>query len=191
MRSFFLASALVLSGCMGTDSGNPPGPVQCTADSECAAICAGFVEAAAPLAQSVYRITDARCEMIGFAGGASSPGCSCETEGGSLVLAASSPDECLHYGRDRTCLYAQGELPGCSLDDVSSCDAACADLQARLDADAQRALDVEVRRATCDGAYCDCVLRIEDGCYVNADLTRYDCALSDDAILAQHPARML
>lgn len=196
MRSILpaiLLVAMLAVGCLGTDSGNPSGPAECRADADCREACEALVQEAAPLAASPYQFTGARCELIAIAGESGpAPGCSCELgEGGSISLVGGSADPCLYYGRDRTCLYGRDELPACSLDEPASCDAACDDLQARLDADARRALEVELRLASCHapgaGSRCECVVRIEDACYVSADLTSYDCALSDAAILAMHP----
>ena len=188
-----LLAATLGAGCLGTDSGNPPGPVACTSGADCGPTCGAYLEDAAPRAASVYQFTGASCALISIAGESGpAPSCSCELPGGgAIALAGGGADGCLVYGRDRTCLYGRDERPACSLDDPTSCDAACGDLQARLDADAQRTLDVELRLASCHapgpGSRCECVVRIEERCFVDADLTSYDCALSDAAILAMHP----
>lgn len=103
-----------------------------------------------------------------------------------MLLAPGGADRCLVHGRDRSCLYRADELSGCDPATATSCDASCAELEARLDADAARTLDVELRSASCDltSYLCQCVVRIEDGCYVDQDYTRYDCSLSGAEILA-------
>ena len=65
-------------------------------------------------------------------------------------------------------------------------------VEARLSADAARVFDTQVRHASCGGVYCDIVVRVEDRCYVRSPSTSpaYDCALSDDQILAAERARL-
>lgn len=125
------------------------------------------------------------CDEQTFIPGGTGPTCNCvEEDGRSIQLSAAYSDPCLVFRRDRTCLYARDEFPGCDPGDATSCEAVCSDLQARMQADSMRTIDAEVRLASCHGYYCECLLRIEEGCYVDNELRRYDCALSDDEILA-------
>ncbi|MEO7036794.1 MAG: hypothetical protein ABI548_22785, partial [Polyangiaceae bacterium] len=123
--------------------------------------------------------------------------CHCEQAFGDSDVASPQSDLLLGYrtgcdvaGRSGDCLYGCSEFPGCDPGDATSCQALCADLDARLDADAERTFDAALRSAVCttDGA-CGCrsVFRVEDHCYAGqAKLdTPYDCALTDEAILAQ------
>lgn len=183
-----LVLVLVVTGCGGTGSGNPIGGRQCAIDDDCASLGGSFVEAAAPGPESPYQFVGARCDIVGFEGDRSEFGCFCDLGGGgSMSLRAGPGSECLRHSRDRTCMMSSAEFAGCDPGVADSCDAPCAELQTRLDVDEQRTLDVEVRSATCDSGsrhMCRFVVRIEDGCYVDASMKRHDCSLSDEAILA-------
>jgi hypothetical protein len=97
-------------------------------------------------------------------------------------------DACDVGDKAQGCLYRSCEFQGCDPADATSCDAACADVAARITADNAKAYDVERRSAHCDPTNCLCraVHRIGDRCYGTRDLwaQSYDCSLSDAAIIA-------
>jgi len=95
--------------------------------------------------------------------------------------------DCDEYGRDQSCLVPASDFAGCDVEDASSCDAPCAELDAKVVAHSAQTFDAEVRSATCtDRGECRVVHRIEDRCYASFGyaVTVYDCALSDQEILA-------
>ncbi len=178
-------SAILAGGCQGTSPGSTGG-VACYTDDECAGMCDGLVEQLA-VPGFAHAIVGSRCETIGFGSAPPSPGCECLLEGGgTLVLSSSFPEPCIQYGRDRTCIFRRDEVSGCDLDGGAGCEAQCAELQARLEADAARLVEASVRSSTCADGTCWCVYRIGDGCYVGGDLARYDCALDDASIIEMH-----
>lgn len=106
------------------------------------------------------------------------------TEQSALLLSPTGPDDCLVYGRDRSCLYEKRSFPGCSLSEPeSSCDDACAEVQRRLEVDALRKPQVQLRSTACAQTGCRCVLRINDACFVDDWLDAYDCDQTDEQIL--------
>lgn len=90
--------------------------------------------------------------------------------------------------RDQSCLYRSCEFAGCDPAVAASCDAACADVVARLAAHETETFEVERRKTYCDPKSCLCrgVYRIGDRCFAgrNPFARAYDCALDDDAIIA-------
>jgi len=189
--------AVLALGAWGCETSRAPEPspsgigaAQCGVDADCTATCDYIVE---QLQAPGYVPTSAstRCDLVGFAGGgAMAPSCECVNEGGgTLVLSSASPGPCLYFGRDRTCLYGRAEFAGCDMADAGSCEAPCADFHDRIAADAVRPVDAEVRHTGCHELSCECVVRIGDGCYVNQELARNDCTLSDAAILETYRMR--
>ena len=199
----WLASAALLVACSGTESTNPPGEetdagrdgggpvgaVGCYTDEDCEVTCSGFIEGLDAPTRPL-EVVSAACTMTSFVPSPPAASCDCAVEGGgSVPLSSGYPDACLRYGRDRSCIYRRDEFPGCDVDDPTSCDAACADLEDRMRADAERVYDAEVRYAACRDYDCDCILRMSDGCYVQWDIHRYDCALSNAEMLADFSRR--
>jgi len=95
---------------------------------------------------------------------------------------------CDVWDRTGNCLYGGDDFHGCDRTDEHGCDAACATLAIRVQADAMRAYDVELRHAECKQGSCRNVFRIADKCYVGhlrLGPKTYDCSLSDEQILAQ------
>lgn len=105
--------------------------------------------------------------------------------GNAMVLGNRA--DCDEYGRDRSCVSPASDFAGCDVEDESSCDTACDTLDARVTAHLAQSFDAEARTATCtESGACRIVLRIEDRCYASfSQLAKaYDCALSDEEILA-------
>ena len=128
------------------------------------------------------------CRHVGIiAGEASASGlaCSCVVKGsGGALYAGPLGGGCSGYGRLK-CVYESSEFPGCDPADATSCNAICADFEARLAADAKLTYQTEVRSARCDDHHCRSVVRIGEQCYVEHKPHQpYDCALSDEEILA-------
>lgn len=98
---------------------------------------------------------------------------------------------CSEFARTPSgCLYCGSEFPGCSIDDPHSCDAVCADMASRYDAELQKAFSASLRRLSCGDDYtCEFVTEIEGLCYgrnpQRPPLAAFDCALSDAQILAR------
>lgn len=99
---------------------------------------------------------------------------------------------CDVWDRAQGCLYSSCEFLGCDPSDASSCDAVCDEVMARLAADEARTIEVTTRTTYCNRVSCTCrtVHRIADRCYASRSpvAKAYDCALSDDAILAMEYA---
>ena len=134
-----------------------------------------------------------RCELAAVVAGdpadaEPAPSCLCmegDDEQSALLVSATGPDNCLLYGRDRSCLYEAASFTGCDLDAPdTSCEATCAEVQRRLEVDAQRKPQSQVRGSVCSDTGCRCVLEINGACYVDDWLDAYDCSATDEAILS-------
>jgi hypothetical protein len=122
-------------------------------------------------------------------------------DGGDEVVAYLTRDVsgCSQPGRTpSSCLYCTNEFMGCSIDDTTSCDAACADMAVRYDADMRKAFSIEQRVARCadkwsDGSDCVHVTEIDGLCYARdpaqKELPSFDCSLSNAQILEHRGER--
>ncbi len=166
--------------------------VRCLDAEDCEAPCQAFLGHADRTVDPPI-FGQSRCELAALVdadptSALPAPSCLCIEEGSdqsALLLSPTGPDSCLVYGRDRSCLYEKRSFPGCDLSEPeSSCDAACAEVQRRLEVDALQRPSVQLRSAACGETGCHCVLRINDACYVDDWLDPYDCAESDEGIIA-------
>jgi hypothetical protein len=166
--------------------------VMCMDSEDCVTRCQAFLDHAERIVDPPS-FQQSQCELAALVdadptSARPAPSCLCIEEGSdqsALLLSPTGPDNCLVYGRDRSCLYEKRSFPGCDLSEPeSSCDAACAEVQRRLEVDAQREPRVQLRSAACAETGCRCVLRINDACYVDDWLDPYDCSRSDEHIIA-------
>jgi hypothetical protein len=107
-----------------------------------------------------------------------------------VVYPGNRSDGCSEYARTPACLYCEREFPGCSVDDATSCDAVCAEMTARYDAELQKTFTFHARVARCkENTYCEWVTEIDGKCYAREpqtlEMPAFDCSLSDAEIL-QH-----
>jgi hypothetical protein len=100
------------------------------------------------------------------------------------------PGGCSEWSFPPGCLYCESEFPGCSVDDPRSCDAVCADMFRRFEAQSQRVTVATARLARCspDKSNCQAVTQIEGHCYAGppsaGPTVEIDCNLSDDELIA-------
>lgn len=178
-RSFpaLLAAVIAPLSAFGTE------PRECTGDS-CLPKCQAAADALAVPATEYEKYTGSACELMGTTSGPSKPGCECQLSGGAFR--ALSPEmvdgTCLFYGRDHSCLYADSEFPGCDPAQADSCAAPCADLQARVEADAKKAVTATVQASACTAA-CHCALKIGDKCFMDSFHEPLDCSLTAEQML--------
>jgi hypothetical protein len=96
---------------------------------------------------------------------------------------------CYAVGRTGNCLFDDSEFTTCNVDDRDACEAPCAELERRVNADIERTVEAELVAFACIGYYCRTVLSLDGQCFVDNDydyLDRaHDCALGGEAILAQ------
>jgi hypothetical protein len=182
----FAVLALSLFGC--TTPG--PGPVECSLDGECQAVCNGIVSAKNTPTTSAIAFDGGQCELSGLAeadGGEPSHACVCGIAGtGSQITVGRGADSCLYFGRGYDCLYLRSEFPGCNPSTSTTCDSVCSDLQERIRIDAEASHDVALHGAVCDLRVCRCVLQANTSCYVHSTAFRtYDCTLTSSEIVAQ------
>lgn len=165
--------------------------VLCLDSEDCQTQCQSFLDhATRPVDPPNFQRS--RCELAALVDADPSsarPAASClcfeeESDQGALLLSPTGPDDCLVYGRDRSCLYERRSFPGCNLSEPeSSCDSACAEVQRRLEVDALRKPQVQLRSTACAQTGCHCVLRINDACFVDDWLDSYDCAQTEQQII--------
>jgi hypothetical protein len=108
-----------------------------------------------------------------------------------LTLDLGANTGCALYSRSLACLEAAGDFAGCERA-ACSCVETCQDALDRMRDDDARSFAVEARHAVCEHETCRFVLRIDDRCYAGAWpeawSATYDCALSDQALLAADAA---
>ena len=97
-------------------------------------------------------------------------------------------ETCDVFGRGTSCLFRSCEFKGCDPATPTSCDDVCADVASRIAADNAASFDVALRTAYCEKPSCLCrnTYRLAERCYASfgPTPTSYDCALSDQAIVA-------
>lgn len=200
-----LIAALALA-CVAPSEGEPEPEAQvqdavvCIGDADCASRCEAFADAVRRPVEAP-RFERSRCELAALvnpgddrADAEPAPSCLCiegDTESSTLLLSPTGPDDCLVYGRDRSCVYHRRAFPGCDLDAPdTSCDSVCSEVQRRLDVDAIRAPRSQVRTAVCAETGCRCVLDINGTCYVDDWLDAYDCELTNEEIIGVFESRL-
>jgi hypothetical protein len=178
----------------GGQAGAPVGPAECQADADCTAgmPVAQWTE---PLAASITLVsaTCAQSDPL--------PACNCAahvvpSDGSAYDTtftagARGFPEAqgCSEFGRAGSCLYCAAEFPGCHVESPDTgCASVCDDLVERVRQEWQRTYTVDVRVARCVSNRCERVVEIDGRCYVGEvlpDSAGYDCALSDEALLAR------
>jgi hypothetical protein len=155
----------------GATSGGVCDPAAC--EAEAAAFAAGLAaEASAPAPFSSTSCSES--------GGV----CTCARDDGSLTLTTGDAGSCLVRGR-LSCLYSADEYGGCTPTDPSTCEAACSQVQARLEADAN-GIPAAARASGCGTSGCVYVLSVGDACFVAGSAlapVEIDCSLSDEEAL--------
>ncbi len=109
---------------------------------------------------------------------------SCECSGSNVVVKVTTgATGCALAGRFGICLYDASEFAGCtSLG--GECQALCAELDHLRQADAERTIDVSVRRAAClPSNQCAYLLETETTCLRGPELAEVDCSMSDEELL--------
>jgi hypothetical protein len=176
---------LVAVACGGTETGNPTrGVHMCKVDRDCLTPAQRTADA---LSQptTALTFTQSSCDALGSTDGGVSADTSCTcTDGKSAITLSTATTMCPVVGRARDCLYDAANFSGC--DPTSrSCEAACTDIQALLDADAARVLSVSVHSAVCEAEVCRAILSIEGRCFVDQSTLAHDCSLSTSEILSR------
>jgi hypothetical protein len=165
------------------------GQAECTEDAQCIESVQTWLAEFEMPATYFHHFDSSSCGQVGIIAGADSAeglACQCHVTGGGGggLVAGPAGAACSDYGRRLDCIYPGSEFPGCDPDDPKSCDAICADLQARLQADAMLSYETEIRSAHCQDYHCLSVVRIGDSCYPGPPLRApHDCAMSDQEIL--------
>lgn len=170
------------------------GASECGTDATCVSIAENTVNGLMSPQVSPYHVVDSACTEGGVIAEVTvrGPACHCQVQGGGMLLIGPTGLPCSLTSRGGGCLWDTTAWSACDPTVADSCAATCADAEARLAADAARVFDTEVRLARCGGVYCDIVIRVDDRCYVRGPnmSPAYDCALSDDQILAAERARL-
>lgn len=194
MRSVavWIVCVLAAAACGGsrTDGGQTgsvgPTADECNAPVDCAEEVDSELARFAPTTNP-YRFDGAECTSVGVVGGPSGATCVCSIAGsdGSLDVGPVGLD-CYRFGRGGDCLWPGDEFDGCDLNDASSCDATCQELERRLDEDAARSFEATSVHVECKDHECKTVVEVEGRCFAEASYTSgraYDCSLDGDAIL--------
>jgi len=127
-------------------------------------------------------------------GTVSGSACECALADGGVRAIGPVGLGCYVLGHGGECLWGDDEFQGCNINDPSSCQGVCAELEQRQEADAAKSYDAELVYTACGGTEdgvndCQSVVSIDGRCYANRDYNQarsYDCALGAAAILEQH-----
>lgn len=98
--------------------------------------------------------------------------------------------DCSEWSIAPGCSYCASEFPGCSVDDPASCDAVCAVMTERRDADYRKTFVAKARLSRCapEGGRCQVVTQIDGRCYAGpperVEPPEVDCGLSDEELIA-------
>lgn len=187
MKQAWIAALTVVLSCSGTETGNPgTRGIVCSADADCLdAAQRAAAAAAAPVTPPTF--VSSVCLGTPPPDGGATPSGSCECGDGAGSRLTITPDArgCTVYGRARDCLFAASEFGGCDPGAATSCDATCSRIQALLDADAARSLDVRVHAGVCADGQCRSILSIDGRCFVGDSRIAHDCSLTDGEILSR------
>lgn len=172
-------------GLMGERGMQEAGARECEVAEECASTCEAIATWKREVAASSPRFFSSQCMLVGSSeSGEAQAGCVCEVNERSMIILDPGMGDCLWFGRAYSCVYPREAFPGCDLAAPhTSCQSTCADLEARLDADAKTRHDVSVHGAVCKNGGCQCVLRSAESCYVHYEAKPYDCSRSAQEIL--------
>ncbi len=181
-----------LSACGPGEGG---GAVECVAHSDCQGFAADVASLSAPV-DAVRTLGDSRCQAS--LNGPQCTQCVCEIrveDGGSArtyPLSLGLRTDCDAWSRSGECLLPASDFAGCTVGEEGSCAAACEEALGRVEADDRRTFSVDLRTAQCasDG-FCDYVVQVDDFCYASLPgpaKPTFDCALSDEEILARATA---
>ncbi|MET0413698.1 MAG: hypothetical protein ABW217_20480 [Polyangiaceae bacterium] len=198
-----LGAALFAGACSGGQSGgevttNEPPPDQggqgqreCEVAEDCREKAENRLTLFTTVQEADVRLDASQCEVQGFivdSGSFTGPTCECRGGDRSYVLGPAGLG-CYVVGRTGNCLFDDTEFTSCDVIDDSACEAPCAELERRVNADIERTVDAELVEFACVATYCRTVLALDGQCFVDNDyeyLDRaYDCALGGEAILAQ------
>jgi hypothetical protein len=114
------------------------------------------------------------------------------TYGGSLVP-GNRPNGCSEHAASG-CLYCENEFPGCDVSDPTSCDAMCADMVERLNANWRKPVEVTTRHAECvvepNSHTCRLIYEVDGRCYTGPygrwEPAPFDCNLPKEEALANY-----
>jgi hypothetical protein len=206
-QHWFTLCFALLAACAGGQTGSegakgtkgvPTIGDPCTVDRDCQQQLQFALQGlAAPHAHLPVKLLGASCEPVPV--GCASPAaryCHCTYTPKAVEKPASFElgvgADCTLYGRSLGCLASSSDFAGCDAT-ACSCVEACQGALDRMSADDERNFDVQARRAVCEHEACRFVLRIDDRCYAGAwpvpGSPTYDCALSDQALLAADASR--
>jgi len=166
------------------DSSSTVGEPECSSDEDCAEVCDLYADQYG--APSGPRSLEAEaCEtstiILGEPGAEEyhdiDAGCVCRVrDGGTIIIHGQVGLGCVYLGHARHCLYRPSEFPGCTVGDVSSCEASCADLGERIRIDSETEYDVNVVSGICvNSAWCDCEWEVDGKCFSTTTYTHKDC----------------
>lgn len=176
--------------------GGSPTP-ECAVDADCATLPESDLAA---MQSARVELLGAQCshEVINGA----RPTCACHLRRSWSSADAGAPeaieydrypgnraDHCSEHAFSGVCMYCENEFPGCDTGDAGSCDAVCADVASRDEAEMRHPYALGIRLAHCNADLtCSVVSSIDGQCYLghfgDYEPPRVDCNLSDEALLA-------
>jgi hypothetical protein len=168
-----------------------PGPGasadECRVASDCdESVRAELAAFAAPVAGGVD-IERTECMHVSLSSGHRGSSCVCYVAGGGARTIGPVGVDCFVYGRGGDCLARGPEFEGCDVNDATSCDEVCAELQPALDADAARTFEASSFYQACEEQVCQTVIEVDGRCFPEGSYTAgrsYECSLGGEAILA-------
>jgi hypothetical protein len=183
MQRWMLVFTALSAGCQSQESGGGD-EAQCEFAQECRDMAESRARRLAEPDTRSRLLASAVCKRIALNGSTEGNVCDCTTTQGTVMLGPKGIG-CTVLSRSGGCLWDNSEIEPCDLDG-DECAALCEEAVARLQADADRAFDVEVRYAVCQNGQCHDVLRVEDRCFADNWMhPKYsaDCSLGGEQIV--------
>lgn len=154
-------------------AGGPGGAGQSCTDPDCEAFAEASIDGLSQPGLAPSEFTTATCQA-GV--------CNCGSDG-AVVVSLTPRDDCVLWGRARTCLVESTEYSACDVAQPASCDSACTLAHERLEADANATFSTDVVSAACDASnVCRFEVRIDGRCYADRSTVEVSCS---DAASAQ------
>ncbi|MDQ2644816.1 MAG: hypothetical protein M3020_13455 [Myxococcota bacterium] len=189
--ALFLPAACSSDGVPKTDSGQTgsvgSSPNECRAAGDCEQRVRGELATFTAPVAGRGDIESTECVNASLSSGHRGPSCVCYLSGGGARALGPAGVDCFVYGRGGDCLAPGPDFAGCDVNDPTSCDEACAELEPALEADAARTFEASSFYQACENQLCQTVIELDGRCFPEQSYQSgrsYDCALGAEAILA-------
>jgi hypothetical protein len=168
------------------------GASECSTDLDCEPPILDLKERFETGGRYHHKFDSSACVLAGVTAdeSAEGPACECRINGSEGTLTVGPVGlSCFAWGNFGQCILPGNTFRGCEVGADPICDDHCQTLEAALAAQANETYDVEIRLTECRENGCVSVIRLEEQCIVNEDLTQKttrDCSLSNEDLIADY-----